>query len=189
MARRVKLNRGGPTRWAWNWILHFTTVCPAYLPQQRCTSATLHSWVEETWTGLCIENKEKIRSCLQGIHKYYTSSSGETTSEKEKFVWRKCSLNQEWLGKSAGSDDSWGVLPRVRSIGWQKRIMGEKKTRRELRGSECGWHRTPELSQPRAAQDPHTSAAWKESGGLAKSSDEDVGAGLEQSSERGAVLS
>lgn len=49
-------------------------------------SATLHSWVEETWTALCIENKEKIRSCLQGIHKYYTSSSGETTSEKEKFV-------------------------------------------------------------------------------------------------------
>lgn len=45
------------------------------------------------------------------------------------------------------------------------------------------------LSQLRAAQGPHTSAAWKESGGLAKSSDEDVGAGLEQRSERGAVLS
>lgn len=151
-------------------------------------SAMLHSWVEETWTGLCIENKEKIRSCLQGIHKYYTSSSGKTMSEEEKFVWRKCSLDQERLGKSAGSDDSWGVLPRVRSIGWQKRILGEKKTRRELRDSECGWHRTPELSQLRAAQGPHTSATWKESGGLAKSSDEDVGAGLEQSSKRVAFL-
>lgn len=49
-------------------------------------SAMLDSWVEETWTGLCIENKEKIRSCLQGIHKYYTSSSGKTMSEEEKFV-------------------------------------------------------------------------------------------------------
>lgn len=49
-------------------------------------SAMLHSWVEETWTGLCIENKEKIRSCLQGIHKYYISSSGEIMSEEEKFV-------------------------------------------------------------------------------------------------------
>lgn len=65
-----------------------------------------------------------------------------------------------------------------------KRILGEKN-RRELRGSECGWHRTPELSQLRAAQGPHTSAAWKESGGLAKSSDEHAGAGLDERREDG----
>lgn len=60
-----------------------------------------------------------------------------------------------------------------------KENSGRKK-QHELRGSECGWHRTPELSQLRAAQGPHTSAAWKEPGGLAKSSDEHAGAGLDE---------